>query len=66
MIPIDPPANPHQIKLLVPQSHTASVPKINAPNAQPRAMQKIRIPIIWLVLIADRLSLYSLTELLKR
>jgi len=46
MIPIEPPAIPHQIKLLVPQSHSASVPKINAPNAQPRAKQNMRTPII--------------------
>jgi len=46
IIPIEPPAIPHQIKLFIPQSHSASVPKINAPNAQPRAKQNMRTPII--------------------
>jgi len=59
MIPIIPPAKPHQMKLLMSHIHTASVPKINAPNAQPRAIQKMRIPIIWLVLIANYFSLLS-------
>jgi hypothetical protein len=46
IIPIIPPAVPHQRKLLIPQIHSTSVPKINAPNAQPRAKQNKRTPII--------------------
>lgn len=61
-IPIVPPAKPHQMKLFISNNQIASVPKINAPNAQPRARQNIRIPTIWLVLITDYLSLLSIFD----
>ena len=53
---MQPPANPHQIKLLISQSQTASVPNNAEPIAQPKAKQPILIPTIWLLLMTSPIT----------
>jgi len=66
MIPTVPPAMPHQMKLFIPNSHSASVPKINEPKAQPSIMQRMRTPMICELLMVAVLSLRSSAVVSRR